>query len=358
MVQQFGFLDTEYISFLNAQTEAAVRDSNAAGVSYAELYRILNGALTALAGSRDPLIAKYATDTTEKFITQKLGSKRMWYRGAEYTPGRPQVGAGETGYELPLWNFEMDLGTTNRAMRDMTADAFYGEVRDTIQGIAKGYRADVLERIFHALEFPLDSRAIAGNSPGFAGVGEAVVGLDRHNVALEPDYTHYLHGADTTAGIQGALNGAIARIERHHDGRVEILPTEEMAARITAMTADEMFVPAQTLLIRSAIDRPEALVPADRYLGVYAMKYPVLHPEPQVVGLAAAVAPVNPSRKPIAWRYEPRYGRHARVEDRSLFPLTEAVILQDYGVGVYDRFGMALVSAGTGTTYINPTVVR
>lgn len=358
MVVKFGFLDVEYIKFLDQQNEAAIRDSNAAGVSYAELYRILDGAMAALAGQRDPLIQKYVRDTTEQFVTQRLGSKRIWQRGAEYTPGRPQLGAEEVGYELPLWNFEIDLGATRRGMRDMTPDRFIAEVTDIVQAISLGYRADVLERMFHALEFPLDGRAMSGSSPGFAGVGLEVRGQNRKGQTLPNDYTHYFHGADSESGITGALDAAIEAMEGFHEGRLEILPTEDMADRITTWTDDETFVPAQRLLIRSAIDQPEALVSPDSYLGVYKGKYPVLHPERQVVGVNAAIAPSNPTQKPIVWRYKESYGRNATVEDRSLYPLLEAIIVQDYGIGVYDRVGMALVSAGAGTDYINPTVTR
>lgn len=358
-MQTFGFLDTQYISFLNAQTENTLLETNGAGVSYADLFRVLGGALNALAASTDPLIARYAQPTTQEFVSQRNGTKRTWRRGAEYTPGRPELGAEERGYQLPLWSYEIDLGVTNRAMRDMTIDQFVSEVRDTITGISTGYRADVLERMFFKEEFPLDSRALNGSSPGFAGAGNPVVkGLDIYGKALPANYSHYFHGADTKTGLQGALDGAIAAMERFHRGRLEILPTEDMADRITTWTTDDEFVPATQLLIRPAIDVSEALVSADTYLGVYKGKYPVLKPEPQVTGLNAAVAPTSPGSKPIAWRYKESYGRSARAEDRSLFPLTELIILQDYGIGVLDRTGLALVSGGTGTDYINPSIAR
>lgn len=356
---QFGFLDTEYISFLDAQTENAIRAENAAGVSYADMFRVLGGAMSALASTRDPLIEKYVQDTTQVTIEQRLGSKRIWQRGAEYTPGRPQLGQESEYYELPLWSFEIDMATTARGLRDMTIDKFMSEVRDTVNGIASGYRADVLERMFHADEFATDARARGGRSPGFIGVGDPeAIGMDIFGKALPSDYSHYFHGADTESGLQGALDGAIANMERFHRGRLEILPTEDMADRIQEWTDDEDFVPAQQLLIRSAIDQPEALVSPDTYLGVYKGKYPVLFPESQVNGVNAAVAPVSPSVKPIAWRYRESYGRYARVEDRNLYPLTEAIIMQDYGVGVWDRFGLALVSGGEGDDYINPVVSR
>lgn len=358
LTQQFGFLDTEYIYFLESQSEAAIRAENAAGVSYEAMFRALNGALRALAGNRDPLIQRYALDTTQDTVTMRLGSKRTWRRGAEYTPGRPELGQEAESYMLPLWSFEIDLGFTNRSLRDMSLDLFVSEVRDTVQGIAKGYRADVLERIFHKEEFPLDSRALTGTSPGFIGAGEPFAnGMDRFGVEIPSNYSHYFHGADTSATIQASLNAALAAMYRFHAGDLEILPTEDMAARIQTWTADEVFVPTERLLIRSAIDRPEALVSPERYLGVYAGKYPVLKPEPQVKGINAAIQPANGSA-PLRWRYKEGYGRNARVEDRSLFPLTEAIVMQDYGVGVADRFGMALVSAGAGTDYINPEVDR
>lgn len=359
-MQTFGFLDTQYISFLNAQTEDAIRQENGAGTSYADLFRVLGGALNALASSTDPLIQRFAQPTTQEFVSQRNGTKRTWRRGAEYTPGRPELGAEERGYQLPLWSFEIDLAVTARGMRDMTVDQFMSEVRDTVQAIAMGHRADVLERIFHAYEFPLDSRALSGVSPGFAGVGDPVMqGLDIYGKALPANYTHYFHGADTEGGLQGALDGAIANMERFHRGRLEILPTEDMADRITGWNnVDDDFVPAQELLIRPAIDVSQALVSAEQYLGVYKGKYPVLKPEPQVTGLNAAIVPTAPGAKPLAWRYKESYGRNARAEDRNLYPLTELIIMQDYGVGVLDRTGLALVSGGAGSDYINPSIAR
>lgn len=359
-MQQFGFLDTQYISFLNAQTEDAINQENGAGVSYADLFRILGGALNALASSQDPLISRYSRATTQEFVNQRNGTKRTWRRGAEYTPGRPEVGAEARGYQLPLWSFEIDLAVTARGMRDMTPDQFFSEVSDTVTAISTGHRADVLERMFHALEFPLDSRALNGNSPGFAGVGGYPVGgLDIYGKALPANYSHYFHGADSDAGLKGALDNAIAAMERFHRGRLEILPTEDMADRITSWTnADDDFVPATEILIRPAVDVSEALVSADTYLGVYKRKYPVLRPEPQVQGINAAISPTDSTSKPIAWRYKESYGRNARAEDRNLYPLTELIIMQDYGVGVLDRTGLALVSGGAGSDYINPSIAR
>lgn len=359
MVQTFGFLDTQYIDFLDAQNEAAIRETNRAGVSYEELFRILDGGLSALANSRDPLIEKYVQPTTQRYVSQRFGSNRIWQRGAEYTPGRPQLGQEAEQYELPIWSFEVDLGTTRRALRDMGREDFTSEVRDTIQSIAKGHRADVLERMFFKTEFPLDSRAMGGKSPGFAGAGNPdITGVDIYGKDLPANYTHYFHGTDVAANIRTALDGAIAAMERWHRGRLEIMPTEDMADRIATWTTDEDFVPAQEWLIRSAVDRPEALVNSDTYLGVYKFKYPVLKPEAQLTGINAAIVPAALSRKPLAWRYNENWGREVRSEDRSLFPLTELIIMQDYGIGVLDRVGMALVSAGAGANYINPGVDR
>lgn len=356
----FGFLDTKFIDFAEGQSETRLKSlKNRLGISYEEFIRRVDGAMSALT-AKDSLTAELTFDTTNDSFKGKGPTDKIWHRGAEYTPGRPQRGKGARGHLIPIYHYEIDLGTTDRALKVMSADQFSDELRSTVLAIARGRRADVLERLFSIDEVPLDDDGTP-SSPGFAGSGTGqnkFYGTTIKGHMTDADYTHYFAATQDATSAKAALDAAIEALGNFGDGIIDILPSQEMLDLIASLRADDEFVPTGSILIRPAVDESVALVGEDKYAGVYKRKIRVRHAEQQIEGMNAALFRSD-SDKPLAWRYDDIFGRHAYVEDRRLMPLTEAAIMQTYGVGVADRTAAALVSlTEAGTEYVPPLIRR
>lgn len=356
----FGFLDTKFIDFAEGQTETRLKSlKNRLDISYEEFIRRVDGAMSALT-VKDSLTAELTYDTTNDSVRGKGPTDKIWHRGAEYTPGRPQRGKGARGHLLPIYHYEIDMGMTDRSMKVIAIDQFEDEIRSMVQAIHRGRRADVLERLFSISEVPLDDDGTP-SSPGFAGSGTGqnkFYGTTIKGQMTDADYSHYFVATQDAANAKAALDAAVENLQLWGDGYIDILPSQEMLDLIASWRADDEFVPTGSILIRPAVDESVALVGEDKYAGVYKRKIRVRHADTQIEGLNAALIRMD-GTKPLAWRYDEIFGRHAYVEDRRLMPLTETAVMQVYGVGVSDRTSVALVSlTEDGTTYTPPLIRR
>lgn len=357
----FGLLDTQFIDFAETMTESRLKAiKNRLGISMVEFVNRVEGAMSALA-TKDSVTREFTYDTTDDSFKYRGPTDKIWQRGAEYTVARPQRGMGRRGHMIPIYHYEIALGVTDRYLQEADADQFEDEVRATIQAVARGRIADVWSRFWSADVWPLDDDGI-GTTPGFAGSGtgaDAFFGTTLDGHMTDEDYTHYFFAdsLDATA-IQAQLDKMIENMGLWYKGTLDILPTPQMLDIISQWRADDIFVPTGSMLIRPAERETQTLVDASRYAGVYKGKVRVRHAiEQGVEGVNLAV--IRPDTKPLAWRYDPIYGREAYLKDRGIYPLTQADILQVYGIGVAERTAAAFLSAGEGQTgYTAPTIIR
>lgn len=357
----FGYADTKFVHFPEGQTEQRVRGlQNRLGINYLEFVRRVDAAMSAL-NRQDPLIGELTADTTNDRVTTLRSVPKVWQRGAEYTPGRPQRGGAGGGYSLPLYNYEIDLGFTDRGLMTMPTEVFTEELRTTVQAVAKGRRADVLHRLFFPGEVPLDDDGV-GASPGFIGSGTGTnvfEGSYPNGIVVPANHTHYHQAANTDGDIDAALKLMLSKMQKWYTGPFDLIGSPDFIDRIqvATMRADDRFVSAGSSLIRPAEAQTQALVDANRYIGVYAGHIRVREADFQIGGMACAI--IKPGVKQLSWRYDPLFGREAYVDDRQLTPLVEAMIMQTYGVGVGERTSATLLSVGgTAGVYAAPPIER
>lgn len=355
----FGLLDTQFIDFAETMSESRLKAiKNRLGISMVEFVQRVEGAMSALA-TKDPVTTEFTYDTTDDSFKYRGPSDKIWQHGAEYTVARPQRGMGRRGHMIPIYHYEIALGVTDRYLEEADAEQFTDEIRATVQAVDRGRIADVWTRFWSADVFPLDDDGI-GTSPGFAGSGtgaDAFFGTTLDGQMTDENYTHYFYSEPDSANVQAALDAMITQMGLWYKGTLDIIPTQEMLDVLAQMRADDVFVPTGSMLIRPAERETQTLVSAERYAGVYKGKVRVRHAIEGVEGMNLAV--VNPTVKPLAWRYDPLYGREAYLKDRGIYPLAQADILQVYGVGVAERTSAAFLFAGTGATaYEAPTIVR
>ena len=146
----------------------------------------------------------------------------------------------------------------------------------------------------------------------------------------------------------------------HGPGPLELLTSTAGITEVTAMTG---FVEAGSAFIRPAAGTAEALVDPIDYLGVLNGNILVRHADPQITGNVLALYKsygANSTQNPLAWRYSDIWGADAWVEDRELYPLANAVVNQNFGIGVNHRAGAALIAVAASGTYAAnaPTISR
>jgi hypothetical protein len=356
----FGYLDTQNIDFAVGQTESRLRNmQNRLGISFAEFYARVDGALTALNSASDPLVADLITPTDQDRVNTGVTGDKVLQRGGEYSITRPQHSA-PSGHLLPIYPWEMTLGVTAEALETMTVDRFTGEVATTIQGFARGQRAEVLERLFKDTEFVLDDDGV-GASPGFAGSG---TGTNAYGGSRPPGvaaplslYARVTTGANAAAQVE-TFRSYLTYF--HGPGPLDLVTS---SAGITEVTAMAGFVEAGSTLVRPAVGSTEALVDANQYIGVLNGQIRVRHADPQISGNVLAIFKTygnEDARNPLAWRYSSIWGRNAYVKERDLYPLANAVTRQHFGIGVNNRVGAALIAVAASGTYAAnaPTISR
>lgn len=355
----FGYIDTTNIDFAVGQTESRLRNmQNRLGISFAEFYNRLDGALSALNANTDPLVSALIAPTDQDRVNTGVSGNKVWQRGGEYTITRPQH-SKPSGHLLPIYPWEMTLGVTAEALETMTLDRFTGEVAATVQSIARGQKADVLERLFLDTEFVLDNDGV-GASPGFAGSG---TGTNVYSGATPPGVTTLNLYARVTTGANAAAQVATFQTYLnyfHGPGPLDLVTSSAGITEVTAMTG---FVEAGSPLVRLAAGSEEAIVDSTQYIGVLNGNIRVRHADPQLTGNVLAIFKTygsEDSRNPLAWRYSDIWGRGAYVKERDLYPLANAVIRQHYGIGVNTRVGAALIAVAASGTYAAnaPTISR
>lgn len=355
----FGYVDSHFIDWAAGQTESRLRNGqNRLGISFLEFINRVDGAMAAVNGNNDPLVSSLTYRTTEDRKDGAYAASKVFQRAAEYTIPRPQRGT-PSGWLLPLYENAITLGFTKKALDVMSVPTFEGELATTVQAIVRGQRADVLERLFLDTEFGLDNDGV-GASPGMAGSGS---GTNVYSGPTPPGVTTLNLYARVTTGANAAAQVATFQSYLnyfHGPGPLELLTSTAGITEVTAMTG---FTEAGSAFIRPAAGTAEALVDPNQYLGVLNGNILVRHADPQLTGNVLAIYKsygVNNVQNPLAWRYSDIWGPDAWVEDRELYPLANAVVNQNFGIGANNRTGAALIAVAASGTYAAnaPTISR
>lgn len=352
----FGTIDTTYeLPPLFTETKlAAMR--NRLGISTLDLINRVRGGLAAV-NTKSQIVTEFTVDTTQDRVEARRGTKKVWQRGAEYTIARPQRGHAQSGWLLPLNTYEIGLGFTAEGLAKIDVESFDRELSDTLTAVRRGQDADVLYRLYSRDEMPLDDDG-TGASPGFAGSGTGTnvfTGTTLKGTTVDSTYTHYAHTTAEAAAAKTALDALIEKMKLWTNATLEIIPTDQFLDLLMAMRENNEFVPTGSTFLIPADNEVRTAVSADRYAGVYKGTVLVRKAITGVEGNNAIL--IDPTVKPLFWRYDTLDGRNARVVDRDIYPLVNANIRQTYGIGVANRTSVALLSLGSGSEYTAPTIV-
>jgi hypothetical protein len=358
----FGYLDTRFVDFPAGVDVAYLQGlTTRAGVDFPRLLREIDSRLAALNTGLDPLVAMLIMATTQEYAEANAPSAFEVDERGEYTLARPQLVEGGA-HMLPLRGYDVAVGFTEDGLESMSLDTIITNVESMFLGFRRLYRRLTLTRLFSDLEVRVAPRTTV-TSPGFAGSGTGNNVFPRTSypdgTPLSSPYSHYYRcaSADVAATIKLARN----RLRKWHKGPFDLIAPAAQISAITAISATnpaDGFVSAGSPLVRQGSGANEATVDATVYLGVLFGDIRV-HMElddfsSANIGLFKSYGALSP-QNPLAWRYDPLKGRGATLRYRDLYPLANAVLKQDLGVGVNDRTAAVLISVAANGNYTPPT---
>lgn len=359
----FGILDTRYIDFPPGVDSAYLRGLQLrSGVSFPTVLEELDSRLQAFNATVDPLVAALITPTTESYADGTGPVAFSVEERGEYTVARPQLVEGQA-HMLPLRGYDVSLMFTEDGLQAMSLGRILTNVDSVLLGYRRLHRVKALERLFSNAEVRVAPKTTV-TSPGFAGSGTGDNVFTRpypDGTALPGGYTHYYAANTSNAGeFETVLEAAVARLAKWQSGPLDIVGNSTTIGLIKALSG---FTKVGSALVRMSPNQAEALVDAATYVGVWTSKDGVDcrvrvaldELSTNHVGIFKSYGALDPMN-PLAYRYDEVKGRNAFVRYRSLFPLDQAVVLQDFGIGVNNRVGAALIYAAAGAgSYTNPT---
>lgn len=351
-----GYLDTTYIDFPANIDVAYVQGlQTEEGVPFTEILSETDSRLAALDGSLDPLLADLITTTTEPTADDTGPVAFEIEERSERTIARPQI-TDEAAHMLPIKGYDFTLGFTEDALLRAPRRRILTQLDSMILGLRHLYRKAILTRLTSDAEVAVDKRSTA-TSPGFAGSGTSSNVFARpfpDGSALSGGYTLYYRAATSARDV--TLKAMRDALLRWQPGPFDLIGS---VSEISAITALADFVPAGSSLIRPGASTAEALVDPNIYVGVYdkniRVRLPILDWTSANVSMFKSAGPLA-ANNPLAWRYDEKRGRSAYLRYRSLFPLDNAVIIQDFGIGVNYRVAAANAYFASSGSYTPPTI--
>jgi hypothetical protein len=352
----FGFMDTTFIDFPANVDVAYIQGlQNREGITFQEIIGEIDTRLGVLAGAIDPLLADLITVTTEPTADDTAPVAFTIEERSERTIARPQL-AEESAHMLPIKGYDVALGFTEDFLMNAPRRRVLNQVDSVVAGLRHLYRKLILTRLTSDAEIGVDKKTSA-TSPGFAGSGSGSNVFSRpfpNGSALTGGYTQYYRAATSARDV--TLKAMRDQLALWQEPPFDLIGS---ASEIAAISLLPDFVSAGSVLVRPAQTVAEALLNPDTYVGVYdkniRVRKPVLDWTSANVVMFKSFGALNPAN-PLAWRYDPQRGRNAFVRFRSLFPLDNAVILQDLGIGVNNRVAAALAYFAASGNYTPPTI--
>lgn len=358
----FGILDTTYIDFPQGVDIAYIQGLRTrAGLDFPRVLTEIDSRLAALNTGLDPLVASLITATTEQFSDTTGPSAFVVNERGEYTLPRPQLIEGG-GHMLPIRGYDVSLGFTEDGLEAISLTKLIANVESLMLGFRTLYRRRVLDRLLSDEEIRVAPKTVV-TSPGFAGSGTGDNVFPRttypDGTALPSPYTHYYAVGGGT--LAATLKAARDRLKKWHPGPYDLIAPQSQIDLVVAINPgnpSDGFVSAGSSLVRQGSGVSEAQVDPTQFLGVLfgdvRVHLPVEDYSSPNLAIYKTYGPLD-TRNPLAWRYDELKGRNAILRYRSLYPLDQAVVKQDFGIGVNDRTASVLIDNGAAP-YTPPTI--
>jgi hypothetical protein len=308
----------------------------------------------------DPLIAGLVSVTDEIAVEYATGTSNGFQVHTEY--GRPDQKRGATtGHMLPLIAYDRALGWTWDMLRRARRRQIDADIADAMKDLKDRWQKSVLTRLFKS---DYDSVGTGRSMPladgGTADSGYVPIAYpERGGTFL---YTHD-HISNLNGITQANLETAVLNLWEHgYDAPFELLVAHADISSWTDTSAITGFVPKADGLIRYGMTADLANV-ANDYLGVIETPYGSCRVRasgriPTTYWSLYKSYGALDQRNPLVVRQSPDYGTSAilmKGDHIREYPLEEAILFLEVGVGVMDRVGATAYLNGAGA-YSTPTI--
>jgi hypothetical protein len=353
-LKQFAIPATWDASYLrNVQT--------AEGKTYDELVSDIAAGLSVANGEviADPLYGSLVSTTEEPTAEYRTGTSNEFTPHAEYTPPDAQR-AGITGGMLPIMPWDYKFSWTWDMLRKARQSQIDNDIAAGLEGLKNRYQKSILVRLFKNTYDAVGT----GRSVPLADGGTAdatyipVAKPERGGTFL---YTHnhfkFLNGINI-ANLETALGSLW---EHGYDAPFELLVSYLDLASWQGVTGWTNLV-QPGIVVGSAT--PVATLSDSSYVGAITTKYGVVYVRasgriPTAYWAVYKSFGKLDNRNPLVIRESPTYGTGAVLlagDHIRQYPLENAILFTEFGVGVQDRVGAVSVFNTAGGSYVIPVI--
>lgn len=317
---------------------------------------LVNSSLTA-----DPLISSLISLTDEMSVEYRVGATTGMQDHTEYARPDQRRGA-TTGHMLPLKAYDRGMGWTWDFLRKARRVQLDTDVAEVVKDIQDNWQKKILTRLFKST---YDAVGSSGRSMPLADGGTADAAYVPIAVPSRGGtftYTHD-HIVSVNGITQTLFEPVVAYLYEHgYDAPYDLLVAYADIASWTNTTNVTGWIPRADPLIRYGMTADTANV-SDGYLGVIETDYGTCRVRASgrvpttYWALYKSYGPMD-SRNPLVVRQSTDYGISAvllKGDHIREFPLEEAIVFQEFGVGVMDRVGAVVVYNNAGA-YSDPTI--
>ena len=309
----------------------------------------------------DSLLASMMSATDQIEVEYGVGVSNGFQEHTEY--GVPDARRGKTtGHMLPIKSYDRAFGWTWDFLAKARQIQLDEDIASGMEDLRNIWAKTILTRHFKSTYDSVGT----GRSMPFADGGTADTNyVPKHmpDRASEFDSSH-THLLRLNGITQANLETAIAHLWEHgHDAPYELLAAQADVSSWTDQTSITGYVPRANGLIQYGSGQDLALVDPD-VQGVVETEY-----GPVRVRFNARIPTKYwtvfksygrlDQRNPLRVRYDPRYGIGAILlagDHIRQYPLENAILYTEFGVGIGDRTSGVLVYNHTSGAYVTPTI--
>jgi hypothetical protein len=338
--------------------------STAEGETYDQLITDITAGLSVANGEliSDPLYGSLASTTEEPTTEYRTGTANDFEPHAEYsTPDAKR--AGITGGMLPLLPFDYKFSWTWDMLRKARRSQIDNDISAGLEGLKNRWQKSSLTRLVKSTYDPVGSgRSLPLADAGTADSTYIPVAKPERGGTFLSSHTHFkfLSGI-TQANLETAL---LSLWEHGFDAPYDMLISYvdigawSTVANVTGWV--NLVSPGITVGSATAV----ASLTDSTYIGAITTKYGAVDVRASgrvPTGYWAVYKSFGnqDSRNPLVIRESPDYGTGAVLlagDHVRQFPLENAILFTEFGVGVQDRVGAVVVKNDAGS-YTDPTIL-
>lgn len=309
----------------------------------------------------DPLLASMVSFTTDVELEYPTGVSNGFEAATEY--GRPDSKrATTTGHMLPLVEYDRALGWTWQSLKKARRAQLDADIASAMADVRNLYSQKVLTRLFKST---YDAVASGQSNPvADAGTADSTYVPPNHPDRASAFTSSHTHLGRLNGITQANLNTAIAHLWEHgHDAPYDLIVAQADIGSWTDATSVTGYLPRRHDLVDYGASETLARVDPSFY-GIITTDYgPVrLRANARIPTAYWAVFKSYggaDQRNPLRVRYNPAFGVGAVLlagDHIRRYPLEEAIMWAELGVGIFDRVGAYIVENDSSGTYATPTI--